>query len=163
MISSIDESALERAPELVRVDLSLEAIEKGGYKHFMLKEIMEQPTALQNAMRGRINGETGDITLGGIAGEPLAKLCAARRIIIAACGTSFHSGLVGEYVIETLARVPVEVEYGEEAVARRRPRARPCSLSRAPSHSPYLSSLYVRATQPRNSAIVAPFCLRRTF
>ncbi len=119
VISSIDEAALERAPELVRIDLSLEAIEKGGYKHFMLKEIMEQPTALQNAMRGRINAETGDITLGGIAGEPLTKLCAARRIIIAACGTSFHSGLVGEYAIETLARVPVEVEYGEMRLARR--------------------------------------------
>ena len=120
VISSIDVAdPLVRAPDLVRIDLSLEAIEKGGYKHFMLKEIMEQPRALRDAMRGRINAETGELSLGGIAGEPLARLCAARRIIIAACGTSFHSGLVGEYAIETLARVPVEVEYASEFRYRR--------------------------------------------
>ena len=119
-ISSIDAAIPGiRTPELVRIELSLDAIEKGGYKHFMLKEIMEQPRALRDAMRGRINGETGELSLGGISGEPLKRLCAARRIIIAACGTSFHSGLVGEYVIETLARVPVEVEYASEFRYRR--------------------------------------------
>ena len=154
----------------MRIDLSLEAIEKGGYKHFMLKEIMEQPTALQNAMRGRINAETGDITLGGIAGEPLTKLCAARRIIIAACGTSFHSGLVGEYAIETLARVPVEVEYGELCVSRVPLRLvclfivstapasphRACSISHPPP--PALST-----RQPLNFGTVDPFYSRTTF
>ncbi len=119
-ISSLNVSTpIARSPELVRVEMSLEAIEKGGYKHFMLKEIMEQPRALRDAMRGRINGETGELHLGGIAGEPLARLCAARRIIIAACGTSYHSGLVGEYAIEGIARVPVEVEYASEFRYRR--------------------------------------------
>lgn len=76
---------------------------------------MEQPTALENAMRGRVNMETGEVKLGGMGcGEPLRRLLAARRIIIAACGTSFHSGMVGEYAIETLARIPVEVEYASE-------------------------------------------------
>jgi glucosamine--fructose-6-phosphate aminotransferase (isomerizing) len=119
-ISSIDATTPGiRSPELVRIELSLDEIEKGGYKHFMLKEIMEQPRALRDAMRGRINAETGDLSLGGIMGEPLQRLCSARRIIIAACGTSFHSGLVGEYAIETLARVPVEVEYASEFRYRR--------------------------------------------
>jgi glucosamine--fructose-6-phosphate aminotransferase (isomerizing) len=115
MISSIDVDApAERNPQVTKLEMSLEAIEKGGYKHFMLKEIMEQPVVLRNCLRGRVNPETGEVRLGGLAGEPLKRLAAARRIIIAACGTSFHSGLVGEYVIETLARVPVEVEYASE-------------------------------------------------
>jgi glucosamine--fructose-6-phosphate aminotransferase (isomerizing) len=114
-LSSLDVALpLARSPELVRVELSLEAIEKGGYKHFMLKEIMEQPRALRDAMRGRINPETGELHLGGLAGEPMARMARARRIIIAACGTSYHSALVGEYAIESLARVPVEVEYASE-------------------------------------------------
>jgi glucosamine--fructose-6-phosphate aminotransferase (isomerizing) len=85
----------------------------------MLKEIMEQPRALADAMRGRVNLDAGDIKLGGLTGEPLARLAKARRIIIAACGTSFHSGQVGEYLIESLARVPVEVEYASEFRYRR--------------------------------------------
>ena len=104
-----------RAPALVKLELTLEAIEKGGYKHFMLKEIMEQPAALTNALRGRVRGGGGGgVVLGGLAGEPLRRLVAARRIIIAACGTSFHSAMVGEYCIEALARIPVEVEYASE-------------------------------------------------
>jgi len=106
-VSSLDVALpLPRSPELVRVELSLEAIEKGGYKHFMLKEIMEQPRALRDAMRGRINADTGELHLGGLSGEPMARMARARRIIIAACGTSYHSALVGEYAIESLARVP---------------------------------------------------------
>jgi len=95
------------------LDLSLEAIEKGGYAHFMLKEIMSQPACIENALRGRISA-SGELNLGGLAGEPMQRLTTARRIIIAACGTSFHSGQVGEYLIESLARVPVEVEYASE-------------------------------------------------
>lgn len=101
-----------RAPALVKLELTLDAIEKGGFKHFMLKEIMEQPAALTNALRGRVSA--AGVALGGIAGEPMRRLCAARRIIIAACGTSFHSAMVGEYCIEALARIPVEVEYASE-------------------------------------------------
>jgi tRNA pseudouridine(38-40) synthase len=87
VISSLDVAHPDaRAHELVKIDLSLEAIEKGGYKHFMLKEIMEQPRALRDAMRGRINADTGELHLGGLAGEPMARMARARRIIIAACG-----------------------------------------------------------------------------
>jgi len=119
-ISSLNvTSPIVRSPELQRVEMSLEAIEKGGYKHFMLKEIMEQPRALKDAMRGRISLETGELTLGGISGEYLSRILKARRIIVAACGTSYHSGLVGEYAIESLARIPVEVEYASEFRYRR--------------------------------------------
>ena len=115
IISSLDvETPVVRNPSLVRLEISLEALEKGGYKHFMLKEIMEQPKALTDAMRGRVNTETGTVRLGGLMGEPLRRLVSARRIIIVACGTSFNSGLVGEYLIESLARIPVEVEYASE-------------------------------------------------
>ncbi|RYY32667.1 isomerizing glutamine--fructose-6-phosphate transaminase, partial [archaeon] len=115
IVSSLDISTPSvRSSEVHQLELSLEAIEKGGYKHFMLKEIMEQPTVLQNCMRGRVNAETGEIRLGGLAGEPMKRLVSARRIIIAACGTSYNSGLVGEYLIETMARIPVEVEYASE-------------------------------------------------
>lgn len=114
-VSSLDVDApVSRDPQLHQLELTLEAIEKGGYDHFMMKEIMEQPTVLTNCMRGRVNPETGEVKLGGLAGEPLKRLVGARRIIIAACGTSYHSGLVGRYVIETLARIPVEVEYASE-------------------------------------------------
>jgi glucosamine--fructose-6-phosphate aminotransferase (isomerizing) len=115
VISSLDVEAPKlRDPAIVKLEMSLEAIEKGGYKHFMLKEIMEQPIAMLNAMRGRVNVDSGDVRLGGITGDVLKRMLAARRIIIAACGTSFHSGMVGEYVIESLARIPVEVEYASE-------------------------------------------------
>ena len=115
IISSLDTATpVTRAHVLHKLEMSLEAIEKGGYKHFMLKEIMEQPVAMANAMRGRVLPDSGEVHLGGLMGEPLKRLAAARRIIIAACGTSFHSGLVGEYVLESLARIPVEVEYASE-------------------------------------------------
>lgn len=95
------------------LDLSLDAIEKGGYKHFMLKEIMDQPALLGNCMRGRVNPEMNFIRLGGLE-SVMPKLVAAKRFVICACGTSYHSGLVGEYLLETIARMPVEVEYASE-------------------------------------------------
>ena len=95
------------------LEWDIEQIEKGGYEHFMLKEIMEQPEALENAMRGRVRADTGSIKLGGLM-EVLPQLATADRIIICACGTSWHAGLVGEYLIERFARLPVEVEYASE-------------------------------------------------
>lgn len=104
---------IELTKEVHELAMSLEEIEKGGYPHFMLKEIFEQPKALSDCLRGRINEETGLITLGGIEGV-IDRLAKAKRLIIAACGTSWHSGLVGEYLFEYLAKIPVEVEYASE-------------------------------------------------
>jgi glucosamine--fructose-6-phosphate aminotransferase (isomerizing) len=101
------------APVVHEIEWDLEQIEKGGYEHFMLKEIMEQPDALTNAMRGRVRPDEGRVMLGGLA-DVLPQLTAARRIVICACGTSWHAGLVGEYLIERFARIPVEVEYASE-------------------------------------------------
>ncbi len=110
-VRSIDNVPLEK--EVHELEWDLEQIEKHGYEHFMLKEIMEQPTALENCMRGRLNLEANDIVLGGLI-DWKDRLVTADRIIIAACGTSWHSGLVGEYLIESFARIPVEVEYASE-------------------------------------------------
>ncbi|SMO93096.1 glutamine--fructose-6-phosphate transaminase (isomerizing) [Gracilimonas mengyeensis] len=104
---------IELTKEVHELALSLEEIEKGGYDHFMLKEIFEQPKAISDCLRGRINSEDGTITLGGIE-DVMDKLVNAKRVVIAACGTSWHSGLVGEYLFEYLAKVPVEVEYASE-------------------------------------------------
>ena len=95
------------------LQMSLEEIEKGGYPYFMLKEIFEQPKTIGDSLRGRIQPEEGKIVLGGLT-EVMDKLHGARRIIIAACGTSWHSGLVAEYLFEDLAQIPVEVEYASE-------------------------------------------------
>lgn len=100
-------------PYIQTLEMSLDAIEKGGYEHFMLKEIYEQPHSIAESMRGRINVDRNLVTLGGIS-EYISKLASAKRIIIVACGTSWHAGLVGEYLIEELARVSVEVEYASE-------------------------------------------------
>ena len=91
----------------------LEAIEKGGYEHFMLKEIFEQPSSLRDVMRGRLLEEDGDSRLGGIA-DHQPDLSRVKRVVITACGTSWHAALLGEYMIEELARIPVEVEYASE-------------------------------------------------
>ncbi|MGB3542709.1 glutamine--fructose-6-phosphate transaminase (isomerizing) [Rubrivirga sp.] len=99
--------------EVRQLDWDLEEIEKGGYEHFMLKEIMEQPESIANAMRGRVRPDEGRIKLGGLD-DVLPRLVKAKRIVICACGTSWHAGLVGEYLIERLARVNVEVEYASE-------------------------------------------------
>ena len=95
------------------LELSLDAIEKGGYKHFMLKEIYEQPRAIKDTYRGRLLAEAGLIKMAGIE-EHLDKFLNAKRIIIVACGTSWHAGLVAEYILEDLVRIPVEVEYASE-------------------------------------------------
>ena len=99
--------------QIEQIEFDLDAIEKGGYNHFMLKEIYEQPSTFRDALRGRLLTEEGNVKLGGL--NPVAKeLRNARRIIILACGTSWHAGLVGEYMIERLAQIPVEVEYASE-------------------------------------------------
>ena len=103
----------EVARTVHEVTWDLDAIEKGGYEHFMLKEIFEQPDSLRDVMRGRLLEEEGDAKLGGIKDheEELARI---KRIIVTACGTSWHAGLVGEYMLEELARIPVTVEYASE-------------------------------------------------
>ena len=106
-------SNITKTPYIDELQLSLEAIEKEGYKHFMLKEIFEQPKSILNTMRGRISSKSGEITLGGIL-DYEKKILNADRIIIVACGTSWHAGLIGEYLFEDLARIPVEVEYASE-------------------------------------------------
>jgi len=99
--------------EIQKVDWDLEQIEKGGYDHFMLKEIFEQPETITNAMRGRLVNEEGIAKLGGL-NMTEAELREIKRINILACGTSWHAGLIGEYIIEEYARIPVEVEYASE-------------------------------------------------
>lgn len=100
-------------PFIVELELSLEEIEKGGYDHFMLKEIYEQPKAIQDTFRGRLLSDHGLIKMAGVE-QHLNTFLEAKRIIIAACGTSWHAGLVGEYIFETYLRIPVEVEYASE-------------------------------------------------
>lgn len=103
----------EKTPYVQELEMQLEALEKGGYPHFMLKEIYEQPRSIADSMRGRINTDLGLVSLGGIL-DYEQKILNAKRIIIVGCGTSWHAGLVGEYLIEDLARIPVEVEYASE-------------------------------------------------
>ena len=96
-----------------KVDMKLEAIEKGGYDHFMLKEIFEQPKSIGDCLRGRLNAKEGHLHLGGIF-DYINKISQADRILIIACGTSWHAGLVAEYIFEEFCRIPVEVEYASE-------------------------------------------------
>ena len=103
----------EVSPYIQELQLNLEQIEKGGYDHFMLKEIYEQPNVIKDTFRGRLLTEQGLIKMAGIE-DNLDKFLNAKRIIIAACGTSWHAGLVAEYMIEEFARIPVEVEYASE-------------------------------------------------
>ena len=100
-------------PYVQTLEMELETIEKGGFEHFMLKEIFEQPRSIADSMRGRVNSDEGRMQLGGLRSY-MDKLAEAKRIIIVGCGTSWHAGLVAEYVFEELARVPVEVEYASE-------------------------------------------------
>ncbi|RZA00124.1 MAG: glutamine--fructose-6-phosphate transaminase (isomerizing) [Sphingobacteriaceae bacterium] len=111
LIKNIDNTI--QTPYVQELDLKLEMLEKGGYDHFMLKEIYEQPRSIRDCLRGRIYPSQGKVQLGGIK-EYIEKLKNVDRIIIVACGTSWHAGLVGEYLIEEYARVPVEVEYASE-------------------------------------------------
>ncbi|MEM9024115.1 MAG: glutamine--fructose-6-phosphate transaminase (isomerizing), partial [Bacteroidota bacterium] len=103
----------EKTPYIQELEMQLEQLEKGGYEHFMLKEIYEQPQSILDSMRGRLRVNSGQVVLGGIS-EYMQKIVNADRIIIVACGTSWHAGLVGEYLFEDLARIPVEVEYASE-------------------------------------------------
>ncbi|MCI6117821.1 MAG: glutamine--fructose-6-phosphate transaminase (isomerizing) [Prevotella sp.] len=100
-------------PEIQTVDISLGQIEKGGYPHFMLKEIFEQPECLTNCMRGRVNIDTDNVVLSAVI-DYKKQLLNANRFIIVACGTSWHAGLIGKQMIESLCRIPVEVEYASE-------------------------------------------------
>ncbi len=100
-------------PNIEELQLNLEQIEKGGYDHFMLKEIFEQPKAIIDTYRGRMMSHEGVIKMSGVE-DNLEKFLNARRVVIVACGTSWHAGLVAEYLFENLARIPVEVEYGSE-------------------------------------------------
>ena len=103
----------EKTPYVQQLEMNLSELEKGGYNHFMLKEINEQARSIKDSMRGRINASKALVSLGGIV-DYEQKILAANRIVIIACGTSWHAGLVGEYLIEDLARIPVEVEYASE-------------------------------------------------
>ena len=103
----------EVTPYVQELTLEIESIEKGGYDHFMLKEIYEQPRSVLDSMRGRLNAHAGEIKMGGIVDHE-KKFEKAKRIIFVACGTSWHAGLVAEYLFEEFARVPVEVEYASE-------------------------------------------------
>lgn len=103
----------EKTPYIQELELQLEALEKGGYEHFMLKEIHEQPRSIKDCFRGRLNVNKGWVGLGGIK-DYEQKLANANRIIMIACGTSWHAALVGEYLFEDLTRIPVEVEYASE-------------------------------------------------
>ncbi len=104
---------VKQTPYIQRLEMALESIEKGGYEHFMLKEIYEQPRSILDSMRGRLIAESNHMMMSGIR-EFENKFVNAQRIIIVACGTSWHAGLVAEYLIEDLARIPVEVEYASE-------------------------------------------------
>lgn len=104
---------IETSPYINQLELELEAIEKGGYEHFMLKEIFEQPKSIADCLRGRLDPKSGRLVLGGLR-DYMNKFTNAERIIITACGTSWHAGLVAEYLFEEFARVPVEVEYASE-------------------------------------------------
>ena len=102
-----------KTPYIQELEMHLETLEKGGYDHFMLKEIYEQPQSILDSMRGRISISKGNVVLGGIS-DYEEKLINAKRLIFVACGTSWHAGLVGEYLFEEIARIPVEVEYASE-------------------------------------------------
>jgi glutamine---fructose-6-phosphate transaminase (isomerizing) len=104
---------LPLTPYIQTIDMELEAIEKGGYEHFMIKEIFEQSRSIKDCMRGRLDADSGRLILGGLR-DYLNTLVQAKRIMIVACGTSWHAGLVAEYFFEEFCRIPVEVEYASE-------------------------------------------------
>ncbi|HEX2934296.1 MAG TPA: glutamine--fructose-6-phosphate transaminase (isomerizing) [Bacteroidales bacterium] len=103
----------QQTPIVQTLNLEIEEIEKNGFDHFMLKEIFEQPRSIEDTFRGRISPETCEIKLGGLY-DVMPRIVQAKRILIIGCGTSWHAGLVGEYLIEEFARIPVEVEYASE-------------------------------------------------
>ncbi len=111
VVKTIADKQIEK--EIHEINMSIDEIDKGGYPHFMLKEIMEQPESTRNSMRGRLLIDEGDAKLGGLV-DVLDRLVNSKRILISACGTSWHAALVGEYMLEQYARIPVEVEYASE-------------------------------------------------
>ncbi|MFQ5600738.1 MAG: glutamine--fructose-6-phosphate transaminase (isomerizing) [Candidatus Krumholzibacteriia bacterium] len=113
IFTTVDDGEAELAKETTQIDWDLDMIEKGGFEHFMLKEIFEQPQTIRNAFRGRLVWDAGDAHLGGLnmSREELRQL---KRLVIIGCGTSWHAALLGEYMIEEVARIPVEVEYASE-------------------------------------------------
>ena len=111
IVTNISDDHIEK--EIQEITMSLEEIDRGGYAHFMLKEIMEQPDVVLNSMRGRALTEKGLAKLGGLE-SVIGRMAESRRIILCGCGTSFHSGLIGEYMLEQFTRIPVEVEYASE-------------------------------------------------
>ena len=113
-----DLKSVEQAPQVRELEMSLSEIEKGGFPHFMLKEIFEQPRTLRASMQGRLHPELGEVKLSGVI-DNRERLLNAKRIVICACGTSWHAGLIGKYMIEDLTRKPVEVEYASEFRYRR--------------------------------------------
>lgn len=104
---------IDKNPEIKRLEMNISQLEKGGYEHFMIKEIFEQPTTITDSFRGRIHSDSQTISMAGII-DHIDKFLNARRIIITAAGTSWHASLVGEYLFEELCRIPVEVEYSSE-------------------------------------------------
>jgi glucosamine--fructose-6-phosphate aminotransferase (isomerizing) len=104
---------VEKTPQIIQLEMSLSELEKGGFPHFMLKEIFEQPRTLRDCMRGRINVDNSNVVLSGII-DNKDKFLNVKRILILACGTSWHAGLIGEYLFEEFCRIPVEVEYSSE-------------------------------------------------
>ena len=113
-----DLKSVEQTPQLSELEMSLSEIEKGGFPHFMLKEIFEQPQTLRASMKGRLHPDLGEVKLSGVI-DNRERLLGAKRIIICACGTSWHAGLIGKYILEDLTRKPVEVEYASEFRYRR--------------------------------------------
>lgn len=111
IVKTIADKQIEK--EIHEIDMSIDEIDKGGFAHFMLKEIMEQPESTRNSMRGRLLPDEGDAKLGGLV-DVIDRLVNSKRILISACGTSWHAALVGEYMLEHYARIPVEVEYASE-------------------------------------------------
>ncbi len=139
------------------VDWDLDMIEKAGFPHFMLKEIFEQPQSLRNTLRGRLMPEEGTARLGGLNMSP-AELRAITRVVITACGTSWHAGMIGEYLIEELARIPVEVEYASE-FRYRNPILEPGTLVIAISQSGETAdTLAAMREAKRRGARVLGFC-----
>jgi glucosamine--fructose-6-phosphate aminotransferase (isomerizing) len=111
LVKTIADEQIEK--EIHEINMSLDEIDKSGYSHFMLKEIMEQPESVRNSLRGRLIVEEGMAKLGGLV-DVIDRLINSKRILISACGTSWHAALVGEYMLEQYARIPVEVEYASE-------------------------------------------------
>jgi glucosamine--fructose-6-phosphate aminotransferase (isomerizing) len=116
-LKTVDDDT-EITPVIQKLELSVGEIEKNGYEHFMLKEIFDQPKTITDSFKGRIDPETKEIVLGGLT-DVMPRIVEAKRIVIIACGTSWHAALIGEYLIEEYARVPVEVEYASEYRYRR--------------------------------------------